>query len=348
MSSKTEDDAIIGPTPDHYRLSGEPGYFPAGSKDDDAVTVRIENATLYQIRPPRDDNDKDAPLAAGTLALMDPAAGTADDVALVAQCGDTLFYVMNDDAVTKRGDAEFVFMLPEECIVLDLTGCTDADVQHAERLLAARTKFHVEALLPADLPTDVVSKSLFKASQMVARLAVSGGKAGAAKIAEYGEKKKEEVTECQEVKVRKGSIALAKGTRAAAETTLNVATTVSDKISGALGGAAGSAAAAKEGDGAVKSAARNLLLASMISYAEIGSGASEAYECMVKEASAQATSYVAKKYGADAAELARHTTGAAANFGRTALTARRVVNVKKLVKSAAKQRLKEEVRSAVR
>jgi hypothetical protein len=62
--------------------------------------------------------------------------------------------------------------------------------------------------------------------------------------------------------------------------------------------------------------ARSLLLASTLAYAEIGHGASEGYEMMVKSAQSQATAYVAKKYGQSAAELCRHTAGAAAKDAR--------------------------------
>lgn len=74
---------------------------------------------------------------------------------------------------------------------------------------------------------------------------------------------------------------------------------------------------------------------------------SEGYELMVTAAKMQATSFVATKYGEDAAELARHTAGSAANFGRTALTARRIVNVKKIAKSAGKSAVKTAVKQSL-
>lgn len=351
QDGKAQDGTAVAQPPAHYTLPDVSGYFPAGvggpadSAGADALAARIENVTLYQLRPKLGDD----PLASGALTLREPVAGTADEVALVGQCDDTLFYVLSDDAVTKKNRAEFVLLLPEVCLVLNLDECDDDDILRVESLFAARTKFHVEGLLPRDLPTDFVSKSIYGLSRSVSQLAVSAGEMGAAKIEAYGEKKKEGVTECADpVKVGRGSIALAKGTRAASEMTLSAATTVSGAISSALGGAAGGALTAKEGDGAVKSMVRNVLLASALGYAEIGNGAAEAYERMVGEAKAQATTYVDKRYGTEAAELARHTTGAAANFGRTALTARRVVNVKKLVKSAVKQRVKEQVKATIR
>lgn len=348
--------------PPHYRIPQESGYFPACSDELNALVAKIDNAKLYRINPaPRHGKLSDEPLTAGTLTLHDPAAGTADEVALVCQCGDTIFYVMNDDAVTKTSDSGFILMLPKDCIVMDLAECLDSDRLQVEALLAARTKFHDEAAIdesqtsaikkndyPGSLPDDFVSKNMFRASVKVAQLTVSAAEIGASKIDAYGEKKKEKVTEREkDVKVGKTSIMLAKGTRNVSEKVYTVTERVSGKISDVLGGKVGRAAAIKEGDSGTKKKARSFLLASTISYAEIGQGASEGYELMVKSAQAQATSYVAKKYGKEAAELARHTAGAAANFGRAALTAQRVVDVKKLVKSAGKQMVKETIKNSI-
>lgn len=350
-------------TPAHYRISDEPGYFPAGSDGAEALLVKIEDAELHQIHP----RSHDGPLAIGTLTLRDPDDGTADDVALVGKCGDTVFYVMNDDATTKTSDSKFYLMLPKECIAVDLTGCSPSDVLRVESLLAARTKFHdvttkegvndggsiaessdsFTSIYPDNLPDDFVSRSMFWTSSKASQLLVAAGEKGASQIDAYGEKKKEMVTESRDVKVGKTGIKIAKGTRTIAEKTYTVTEKVSGKISDYLGGRVGRAVAIKEGDSASKKRVRSFLLASSISYAEIGQGASEGYERMVQSAQSQATSYVAKKYGKSAAELCRHTTGAAANFGRAALTAQRVVNVKKLVKSAGKQMVKEGIKGSL-
>ena len=122
---------------------------------------------------------------------------------------------------------------------------------------------------------------------------------------------------------------------------------MSDKISNVIGGGVGRAVAIKEGDTAPKRKARQLLLASTIAMEEVAGGVSEGYELMVKTAKSQATSFVAKKYGEDAAELARHTAGSAANFGRTALTARRIINVKKIAKSAGKSMVKNAIKESL-
>lgn len=366
--------------PIHYCIPNEQGYFPAGSADAAALLVSIENATLLQTYPETDD----PLLASGTLTLRDPDAGTADDVALVGRCGDTLFYVMAEDATTKTSEFEFVLMLPKNCIVIDLTKCaTDkASVLRVEGLLAARTKFHDESvaggqsssialvaaapvnavveqqlpnnnssssalIYPENLPNDSISRSMFWASSHASKMIVRAGELGASKIDSYGEKKKEAITESKDVKVGKNSMMLAKATRSVSEKTYTVTEKVSGKISDFLGGKIGRAVAVKDNDSARMKKARSLLLASTLSYAEIGSGASEGYELMVKSAQMQATDYVARRYGQSAAELCRHTAGAATNFGRAALTARRIVDVKKVMKSAGKTMVKEGIKTTL-
>ena len=351
--------------PSRITIPREAGYFPAGSDDINALAT-VENVTLYQIHP-RYGDKLDEPLASGTLTLRDPDGGTADDVALVGQCGDIVFYVMNDDATTKTSENEFMLMLPDDCIVVDFTDASSDDgkkmILHIEGLLAARTKFHDETAIvdeeekatgkpryPEALPRDPISKSMFRTSAMMARMIVSASKKGAEKIDDYGEKKKDAIPEdkMKNVQVGRTSIKMAKATRSVSEKTHSVTVTITDKISDVVGGKVGRAAAIKDGDTASKKKARRLLLASSIAYAEVANGAAEGYEIMVKSAKGQTTSFVAKKYGEEAAELARHTAGAAANFGRTALTARRVVNVKTMAKSAGKQMVKEQIKASLK
>ncbi|KAL3782950.1 hypothetical protein ACHAW5_002731 [Stephanodiscus triporus] len=356
----TNDGGLVN-EPLHYIIPNEEGYFPAGSDEAVALLAEIKNATLYQVHP-RFGKTLDGPLASGTLTLRDPDAGTADDVVLVGQCGDALFYVMADDATKKTSDFEFVLMLPEDCIVIDLTECGIPDVLRVEALLAARTKFHDETtalgeaskkpttssklIYPENLPTDSISRSMFWASSKVSQILVSAGELGASKIDSYSEKQKEGIMETKDVKVSQSSIKIAKATRKVSEKTFAVTEKVTGKISDYVGSSIGRACAIKKGDSAYKNKARTLLLASTLSYGEIGNGASECYEKVVKSAQAQATSFVAEKYGQSAAELCRHTAGAATNFGRSALTARRVVDPKKLIKSVAKHAVKESTKEA--
>ena len=347
--------------PLHYTIPSEEGYFPAGSEDPDALLATIRNVTLYQVHPKYGKTHVDAgPLASGTLTLRDPDDGTADDVALVCSCGETIFYVMSDDVTRKTSRREFVLMLPEDCIVVDLTECPRDDVLRVEALLAARTKFcddedEVPAgttttsssstiAYPENLPDDAVSRSMFWTSRQVSRMLVSAGELGASKIESYGEKRTGSITETKDVKVGKNSIKLAKASRKVSERTFAVAENVSGRITDFVGERLGRACAVRGGDTATRAKARSLLLASTLSYGEVSNGASGCYESVVSATKAQATSYVAARYGPSAAELCRHTAGAATNFGRAALTARRVVDPKTLIKSVAKRAVKESVK----
>lgn len=348
--------AVAEPEPLHYTIPNEVGYFPAGSEEAVSLLAEINNVTLYQIIH-KNGEKVDGPLASGSLTLRDPDAGTADDVVLVGQCGDALFYILSDDATKKVSKFEFILLLPEDCIVVDMTECGKENVLRVEALLAARTKFHdataaLEGVKPAtssivvypeELPNDNVSKSMFWAASQVSQMVVVAGKMGASKIDLYGEKKKGEIKEEEkrDVKVDESIIGVAKVTRRGSEMALDVTKSVTGAISDFLGGGIGRAAAIKKDDSELKKKARALLLASTLSYGELSNGASECYETVVKSAKSQTTAFVAEKYGASAAELCRHTTGAAANFGSAALTARRVVNPKKIVKSAAKAMIKE-------
>lgn len=350
-------------TPSHYKIPNENGYFPAAADvNNGGFAVSCEPATLYQIHPryyPRGSiqDFADGPLATGVLTLRDPDDGTADEVALVGTCADIIFYVAVDDVVTKTSDTEFVLLLPKDCIVIDLGGVENAEtLRTVERTLAARIKFRDDTLVKKDasgktvvypeaLPDDAASRAMYRTSSTIAKMIVGASKKGAGMIDDYGDKKRQSITETKEVKMSKGSTSLAKSARSASVVALSMVTKVSETISDAVGSKVGKAAAIKEGDTEKKKKARTLLLASSIAYGEIADGASEGYEVVVKSAQDQATSFVAKKYGEEAADVARHTAGATINFGRAALSARRVVSVKKIAKSAGKNMVKETIKT---
>jgi len=334
--------------PSHYEIPNEIGYFPAAASGEQVASIK---ATLYQMHP-NFDKAVDHPIASGSLTLSDPDEGTANEVALVGECDGIVFYIMEEDATTRTSETDYMLLLPNDCILVDVTGASPETVLHFEAVLAARTKFHDETqgseiVYPEALPNDKVSRGIFRTSKFMSRMIVGASGRAAQGIQAYGEKKRESITETQEKRVSKTSISMAKATRRVSDTTLRVSLKVSDKISDVIGGGVGRAAAIKEGDSGPKRKARELLLASTIAMDEVAGGVSEGYELMVKAAKAQATTYVATKYGEDAAELARHTAGSAANFGRTALTARRIVNVKKIAKSAGKSAVKTAIKQSL-
>lgn len=348
--------------PSHYEIPNEDGYFPAPSTH----VVASCPATLYQIHPDYNKNEESSseqePLARGTLRLSDPDDGTATEVALIGECNDVLFLVEATDATTRISDTEFLLLLPHDCILVQVDESVDPEtILHLEAIFAARTQFHDETksveetnkkqqypdAYPNVLPDDKISHGLYRTSKLVSNLLVATSGKAAQGIEKYGQHKRNSIQVTKEKNVSETSIKVAKATRRVSDTTLRVSTKVSDKISSVIGGGVGRAVAIKEGDSSTKKGARRFLLASTIAFDEVASGATEGYETVVKAAKSQSIAYVSTKYGENAAELARHSAGSAANFGRTALTARRIINVKKIAKSAGKNAVKTAVKQSI-
>lgn len=332
------------------RIPGEEGYFPTGTNDEGLVSCE---AKLFQIHPKYGKQGK--PIASGELILQDPHAGTADEVELVGLCDGISFFVKSGDAATKVSPTDFVLMFPDDCIGLDLEDAAPADVLRVEGLLAARMKFHDESMMSSGksenddlVPDDGACRSMYRMSKWMAAGIVKSSEMGAKKIEAHGEKKRSSITEMQEKQVSKSTIKAAKNLRSVSEKTNAVATKLSDKLSEKVGSSVGKHAVPKGSDSKMKTKARQVLLTLSLAHSEVSDGAREGYNIMTQAAKEETTSFVAAKYGAEAAELARHTTGAVANFGSAALTARRIVNVKKVVKSGVKQMAMQEVKAWVR
>mmetsp|Transcript_26747 Transcript_26747/g.54715 ORF Transcript_26747/g.54715 Transcript_26747/m.54715 type:complete len:358 (-) Transcript_26747:255-1328(-) len=330
------------------RVPNEDGYFPTGTRD--APALFSCEAQLFQMLPKYEKEDGE-PIASGTFMMRDPSVGTASEVALVCECDGTSFYVMSDDATQKVGATEFMLLLPEDCIGVHLADATPPElVLHFEGLLAARTKFHDESSsvdakerFPEHLPEDRVSRTMFNVAKWTSKQIVATGGIAAQKMEKYGQKKRDSITEVQEKNIKSSQIKLAKGARTVSEKTAGGVQMISDAIATKIGSSVGKHATPKEGDSKAKQQARALLVASTISYEEVSDGIGEGYNIMMKSAKEEAVSFVSSKYGKEAAELARHTAGAAGNFGQAALTARRVVNVKMIAKSIAKQQVKNAI-----
>ena len=342
--------------PSHYAIPNERGYFPApSSSSSSSELVAVSPCTLYQIHPRYGGEKLERPVASGPLSLREPDAGTDASVVLIGICDGIAFYITSDDATARTSDTEMLLMLPRDCLVLDLAGAGHTDVLRVEGLLAARTKFHDQregqksTRYPEALPDDAVSRAMFRTSQAMARMLVSGSRMASKSIDKYGEKKKEAIKmeDRKEMKVGSTSIKASKVTRTVSKKTHTAAVLVSDKISDVMAKKLVEAVTVKKGDTESQRKARTLLLASTLAYGEISSGAAEGYETMVRAAKDQAVAFVATKYGKDAGQLARNTAGATANFGRAALTARRIVDVKKVAKVAGKQAVKQSIKNVV-
>lgn len=127
------------------------------------------------------------------------------------------------------------------------------------------------------------------------------------------------------------------------KTVCKAAEHVSDSISTVVGEAIGNSVVVQPTDTETTRAARQLLRTSVLAYGEISDGMEEAYETMSRATKKEATACVAVKYGEEAADLTRHTLGATNNFVKTALTCRRILNVKKVAKSSLKSAVKQSV-----
>lgn len=323
------------------RIPDEDGYFPTGA----STALLLCEARLFQMHP-KYKIKRTRPIASGFLTLRDPSDGTASEVVIVCECNGTSFYIKSDDATKKIGPTEYMLLLPDDCIGVDLADDTDPEVSlHFEALLAARTLFHDESLkeknqkveYPDQLPHDKVSKTMWKVSVCASKFIVNTSDKAANKIEDYGQKKTASVTDMQERQVNKSHIKMAEKTRRVSEKTSEGVEMITGKLSDMIGGSVSKHTTVSEKDSKTKKNVKKFLLASAISYGEVSDGAGEGYSIMAKQAQREAVGFVAKKYGEEAADLARHTAGAAVNFGSAALTARRVVNVKKIVKSSAKK-----------
>jgi len=127
------------------------------------------------------------------------------------------------------------------------------------------------------------------------------------------------------------------------KTVCKAAEHVSDSLSTFVGGAIASTIVEKPKDSENTRVARQLLRTSVIAYGEISDGVGEGFDILSRATKREATACVAVKYGDDAAELTRHTLGATNNFVKTALTCRRILNVKKVAKSSVKSAVKQSI-----
>jgi len=355
------EDVNSGSIPPVMRIPNESGYFPTGTNSEQPLVI-ASGVTLHQIHP-KYKNRREKAIASGTLTLRDPAAGTASEVALVGECNGTCFYVMNDDATTKVSPKEFVLMLPDDCILMDLGNVPpeqDGVILHVEGLLAARTLFHDDSDKAMQenrdrsgvdyrslVPDDRVSRSMYGASRWVADMIVTVSEKGSKQIEKCGQARTASITETMEpIEVSKNTKKVAETVYSVSKKTNKFSDKISDKLSKSVGKSIGKRLAVKQNDSSRSKQGKGLVLTSSLCYSEVSDGIGIAYENIVKSAKGEATSFVAKKYGEDAAQLARHTTGATVNFGRTALTARRVVNVKQMVKSNAKHLAKASVKKS--
>ena len=97
----------------------------------------------------------------------------------------------------------------------------------------------------------------------------------------------------------------------------------------------------KQKDSKWKQVGKKVVLTSALAMSEIVDGASEGLDILSNAAKKESIAYISDKYGKDAGELARNTFGATYYFGKATLSARRVLDVKKMLEASATEAVKE-------
>jgi hypothetical protein len=353
----TEDDVPVMAIPD------EKGYFPVASLESRTLSLG-PNTKIHQLlkksheyRRRSTQHTEGTLLCCGTMLISDPVDGTPDAVMIVGTCDETCFYVTNDDATVKVSPTEFVVLLPEDCLSINFDSefTSDDEILLFEGTLAARTKFHddsegvAEATMRRSLvPDGKMSQSVYTSAVWMADQLVTASHHGSQYISSMGERQRQSTERAEKpIKVSAAARNSAKAIRGVAKASYKIVSAVTDTVSNVVGGAIAKTLVPppdRDGKpGKSDSALKSSLLTATLAFSEVSEGVDLGYEKMVRSAKDEATSFVAHKYGHEAAELARHTTGATANFGRAALTARRIISVKTIAKSSAKVALRQSI-----
>ena len=336
--------STIGQVP-VYTIPGEEGYFPTGRKDE--YLVRSSTSTrIYHFDPVGGSIDTASGklMAEGPLTLRDPSPGIPEEVVLIGECGEILFYLRKDDATVKLSNDDFIFFLPDdECIGINLNSKENEKVKlHVEGLLAYRTMFS-EDLKKEEEFADKKTSTMVLMSQWLADKIVKSSEYGAEKIEWYGKHKRSQITETKEKKISSSTMKTAKVTKKVAKNTNKVVTKVSDSISGVIGSAISNAVTPKVTDSKTKERGRSLLYATTTSVCEVLNGISEGTGILGTSMKQESTAYVEAKYGTEAGELARHTAGATVHFTKAVLVSRRIISPKSIMKSGVKEAAKQTI-----
>lgn len=345
-----------------YTIQNEQGFFPTGSSQESLISNL--NVKLYQMHPncsstslPNNLESSESILAEGILKLSDPAPGIPSEVVLIGECDGILFYIMKDDVVLKLSSRIYTLLLPEDCISISLPeDASDEAVLYMEGIFAARAKFVDKSdQISADtegntlqednedlVPDDKISKSMYKFSLIMAKQIDKASQAGANYITKYGEQKRSNVTESTEMKVSSTSLYATRILKKAGKITHKTVDKVGNSVTNTIGGKMAKFLVIKESDGKIKRINKRFWMTSGLVFSNISNSAAEGYLLLLSATRDEAVEYVTAKYGHDASELARQTFGATIHFGKAALSARRILNVKEIMKESAKIALKGE------
>jgi len=214
------------------------------------------------------------------------------------------------------------------------------------------------------IPEDNVHQSIYQSSKWIKKQIVHLSEMGARQVEGHGDRLRSSlrkssssnvsssadsssVTEENKnvINIHPMAVQSASQIRKFSKTARKTAEQVSDSISNMVGSAIASTIVEKPKDTESTRAARQLLRTSVIAYGEISDGVGEGFDILSRATKREATACVAVKYGDEAADLTRHTLGATNNFVKTALTCRRILDVKKVAKSSVKCAVKQSLTS---
>ncbi|KAJ8909214.1 hypothetical protein NDN08_005906 [Rhodosorus marinus] len=307
------------------------------------------NASIFQVHP---RYGKGTLLAEGAVKFMSPVAGeNMDQVSLIASCGDLRFYLKPFDHCVRISPNMYLFMMAEDCLGLELKNPKEDTVWNFESFLNKNTNFLVEedpdAMLTAKdflniprddmYPQDKTSQSIMKMTGWLCHSIVKTGHGTASTVHKYGEKKIAEVpAEAGSEDLPENYAKNAQKARTVTKKMSDVVNKISEKVSHKFGDKVTKHIEVQEGDSDNKMRMRQIAASSLLAYAEVSDAVAQGYVEVVQAGKEEGQAYAEKKYGQNAKETVRHGTATAANVGKTAYATRRIVSVKKIVKSNAK------------
>lgn len=110
----------------------------------------------------------------------------------------------------------------------------------------------------------------------------------------------------------------------------NIVEYVSESISNVLGTMIGTCITEQPTDGEILRYSRQLVRTTVLSCGEVGTSVEESFDIITHATKEEVTSCVALYYGRDAAAFTQHTLGTTINLLKAVITARRVLNAKKV------------------
>mmetsp|Transcript_18583 Transcript_18583/g.74688 ORF Transcript_18583/g.74688 Transcript_18583/m.74688 type:complete len:307 (+) Transcript_18583:412-1332(+) len=283
---------------------------------------------------------------------MSPVAGeNMEQVSFIGSCGDLRFYLKPSDHCIRIAPNTYLFMVAEDCLGLELKNPKEDTIWNFESFLNKNTSFLVEedpdAVLTAQdflniprddmYPQDKTSQSIMKMTGWLCHAIVKTGHGTASTVHKYGEKKIAEIpAEGESEDLPENYAKNAQRARKVTKKMSDVVNKISDKVSHKFGDKMVKHVEVQEGDSESKVWMRQVAASSLLAYAEVSDAVAQGYVEVVKASKEEGQAYAETKYGENAKETVRHGTATAANVGKTAYATRRIVSVRKIVKSNAK------------